>query len=157
MLLDRLKRKVQRLSTPKSRTLSQNKERKKEIVKDKQIEKIREKQKEIPKIQAPEIRVEGKKRRAVVAPLVLRSPQITEKAVILQDQNQYVFKVADKAAKPEVKKAVEEVYGVNVVKVRMINIPAKQKRLGRSTGWQSGYKKAVVTIKKGQNIEILPR
>ena len=153
MLLDRLKRKVQRLSTPK-KSLDKDKEKKKEIYKDQRIEKIREKQREIPKVEVVETKI---KRKAVVAPLVLRSPQITEKAVILQDQNHYVFKVADNAVKPEVKKAVEEVYGVDVVKVRMINIPAKQKRLGRSMGWQGGYRKAVVTIKKGQNIEILPR
>lgn len=156
MLFDRLKRKVQRLSTPKI-PLSQNKEKNKRATKELQVQKIQEKQREIQKTPAVDTKISDKKRKVVVAPLILRAPQITEKAVDLQDQNQYVFKVTDNASKPEVKKAIEEVYNVGVLKVRMINIPAKRKRLGRSSGWQSGYKKAMVTIKKGQSIEILPR
>jgi len=158
MLLDRLKRKAQRLSTSKT-SLGQNKEKEKNKrdAKERQVRKIKEKQEEIQKTPAANARINDKKRRAVVAPLVLRAPQITEKAVVLQDLNQYVFKVADNASKPEVRKAIEEVYGVDVLKVRMINIPAKRKRLGRSLGWQGGYRKAMVTVKKGQNIEILPR
>jgi len=158
MLLDRLKRKVQRLSTSKT-SLDQNKEKEKgkRDAKEQQMRKIKEKQKEVQKASVPNVKISDKKRRAVVAPLVLRAPQITEKAVVLQDFNQYVFKVADNASKPEVKKAIEEVYGVDVLKVRMINIPAKRKRLGRTLGWQGGYKKAMVAVKKGQNIEILPR
>lgn len=98
-----------------------------------------------------------KKGDVLVAPRVLKSPQITEKATFLQNQNQYVFKVFPRATKPEVKKSIEEVYGVNVSQVRIVQVPRKRKRLGRSTGWQSGYKKAIVKIKPGENIEILPR
>jgi len=92
-----------------------------------------------------------------IAPRVLRSPQITEKASFLQEKDQYVFKVFKTATKPEIKKSIEEVYGVNVEKVRVINVPRKAKRLGRSKGWQQGYKKAIITIKKGQSIEVSPR
>jgi len=159
MLLDRLKRKAQRLSTSKiSFGKDKDKGKKKEVVREQQIEKIREKQKKaisVPVVIESKPDVKKKKMRAMS--LVLKSPQITEKAVVLQDKNQYIFKVIDGAAKPEVKKAVEEVYNVDVLKVRMINVPAKRKRLGRTSGWQSGYRKAMVTIKKGQNIEILPR
>ncbi|PIU16198.1 50S ribosomal protein L23 [bacterium (Candidatus Gribaldobacteria) CG08_land_8_20_14_0_20_39_15] len=157
MLLDRLKRKIQRLSSSK-KSLDRNNERNKQAVKEQQAQRIREKQKEIHKV-SPAVapKLSDDKRKVVVAPLVLRVPQITEKAVALQDQNQYVFKVAKGSSKSEVKKAIKEVYGVDVLKVRIINVPAKKKRLGRTSGWQSGYKKAMVAIKKGQIIEILPR
>ncbi|MDD5738413.1 MAG: 50S ribosomal protein L23 [Candidatus Pacebacteria bacterium] len=92
-----------------------------------------------------------------IAPAVLSRPQITEKATLLQEENQYIFQVFKTATKPEVKKSVEEVYNVNVEKVRIINVDRKKKRLGRTTGWKKGYKKAIVTLKKGQEIEIIPR
>ena len=160
MLLDRLKRKAQRLSTSKISFWGKDKDKgkKKEAVREQQIEKIREKQRKavsVPVVVESKPDIKKKKMRAMS--LVLKSPQITEKAVVLQDKNQYIFKVINKATKPEVRKAVEEIYNVDVLKVRMINVPAKKKRLGRTSGWQSGYRKAVVTVKKGQNIEILPR
>mgnify|MGYP001559352082 CR=1 FL=1 len=92
-----------------------------------------------------------------LAAKVLKEPQVTEKATDLTGRNQYVFKVWPRSNKTEVKKAVEELYGVNVLNVNIINIPAKQKRLGRIKGWRGGYKKAVVKIKEGQKIEVLPR
>lgn len=92
-----------------------------------------------------------------VTPRILKGPQITEKARDLEDQNDYVFKVADNATKPEIKKAVEEVYGVQAEGVRTIKVPGKTKRLGRTKGFKPGYKKAIVRLKKGQTIEILPR
>jgi large subunit ribosomal protein L23 len=112
-------------------------------------------QKEVPVVKTakkPETRKEVR-----VAPLVLKSPQITEKATFLADKNQYIFKVYPAATKQEIKKAVEEIYGVDVLKVRTIKVPRKQRRLARSVGWRKGYKKAIVKIKEGQKIEILPR
>lgn len=98
-----------------------------------------------------------KKRDVKIAPAILNKPQITEKATFLMEKNQYIFQVFKDATKPEVKKAVEEVYGVDVEKVRIINVGRKKKRLGRTTGWTKGYKKAIVTLKKGQEIELIPR
>ena len=57
--------------------------------------------------------------------------------------------------KTEVKKSVEGIYGVDVLSVNIIRIPAKKRRLGRTEGFRKAYKKAVVTIKEGQKIEIL--
>ena len=88
---------------------------------------------------------------------VLKSPQITEKATLLTEKNQYIFKIAPGANKTEVRKAVEGIYKVDVLDVRIIKIPAKKRRLGRVSGWKKGYKKAVVKIKAGQKIELLPR
>jgi len=88
---------------------------------------------------------------------ILKSVHITEKATELAEKNQYIFKVFENANKQEIKKVVESVYNVDVVSVRIINIHRKSKRLGKSIGWKQGYKKAIIKIKKGQEIEILPR
>jgi len=88
---------------------------------------------------------------------IIKSPQITEKASELAEKNQYVFKIFPQANKIQIKKAIEKIYGVNVEKVRIINIPSKERQLGRISGIKPGYKKAIVKIRKGQKIEILPR
>ena len=88
---------------------------------------------------------------------VLKPPHITEKATELTAKNQYVFKVDSHANKIEIKKALEAFYQVNVLSVRTINVSRKRKRLGKTKGWKKGYKKAIIKIKKGQTIEVLPR
>jgi len=88
---------------------------------------------------------------------VLKEPHLTEKASILNENKQYVFKVFPKANKIEVKKAIEKIYGVDVESVNILRVPRKRRRLGRITGWRKGYKKAIVKIKKGQTIEILSK
>ena len=87
----------------------------------------------------------------------LKTPQVTEKATGLVGQNQYVFKVWPRTNKVETKKAIEDLYGVDVVSVKIINVPRKRRRLGKISGWRKGYKKAIVKIKEGQKIEVLPR
>ncbi len=88
---------------------------------------------------------------------VLKTPHVTEKATDLTKENKYVFKVWPESNKIEIKKAVERIYGVDVLSVNIVNIHPKKKRLGRTIGLKSGYKKAIVKIKEGQKIEILPR
>lgn len=88
---------------------------------------------------------------------ILLSPQITEKATDLTKKNQYIFKVYFKTNKNEIKKAIENLYKVNVLDVKIVKIPRKRRRLGRISGWRKGYKKAIVKIKEGQKIEVLPR
>ena len=88
---------------------------------------------------------------------ILKSLQITEKATELVKSNQYVFKVFPKVNKAEIQKAIENLYGINVVSVKIINVLAKKRRLGKTKGWKKGYKKAIIKIKKGQKIEVLHR
>ena len=89
---------------------------------------------------------------------VLVQPHVTEKATDLEKGNKYVFKIFKKANKIQVKRAVEDLYGVNVLDVKIINIPRKKRRIHRRTeGFKKGYKKAIVKIAKGQKIEIMPR
>jgi len=92
-----------------------------------------------------------------IAYRVLKTPQVTEKATDLAKQNQYVFKIFTDANKKDIKKTIEDLYGVDVVKVQVIQVPPKQRRLGRTQGWRKSYKKAVVRVKEGQKIELLPR
>jgi len=66
-----------------------------------------------------------------------------------------MFEVNDSANKIEIKKAVEEKYKVNVLQVRTINIHRKKVRRGKTEGFTKGYKKAIVKVKEGQNIEII--
>lgn len=88
---------------------------------------------------------------------VLKSPHVTEKAGLLAGKNDYVFKIFDRANKKEVKDAIEHLFGVEVINVKIINVPSKKRKLGRIKGIKPGYKKAIARIKKGQKIEILPR
>ncbi len=88
---------------------------------------------------------------------ILKAPQVTEKATFLAGKNQYLFKVFPKANKTEIKRAIEDLYGVKVISVKIIKMPRKRRRLGRIRGWRKGYKKAIVKIKAGQKIEVLPR
>lgn len=85
----------------------------------------------------------------------IKQPHISEKATYLAESNQYTFKVAPNYNKHEIKNAVEGVYGVNVLSVNIIKIPAKKRRLGKTQGFRKAFKKAIVTIKEGQKIEIL--
>ena len=88
---------------------------------------------------------------------VLKSPHVTEKAGLLAGKNYYAFKIFDRTNKKEVKKAIEHLFGVEAVDVKIINVHSKKRRLGKIKGRKPGYKKAIVKIKKGQKIEILPR
>ena len=88
---------------------------------------------------------------------IFKAAHVTEKAGDLTGKNQYIFKVYPEANKIEVKKAVESVFKVDVMSVKIINVPQKKRRLGKISGWRKGYKKVIVGIKKGQKIDILPR
>ena len=84
----------------------------------------------------------------------LEAPLLSEKATLLSENNKYVFRVKKNATKNLIKKAIEGVYSVKVLKVNIIHKPSKKRRLGKSEGFKSGFKKAVVTIKKGDKINI---
>ncbi|MFH1657112.1 MAG: 50S ribosomal protein L23 [bacterium] len=99
--------------------------------------------------------VKTEKKIGVEAYRILKAPHISEKATDLNQKDQYVFKVLPRAKKTEIKKVIENLYGVNVTGVKIIKVPAKKKRRGKNIGIKKGYKKAIVRIKKGEKIEIL--
>jgi large subunit ribosomal protein L23 len=86
---------------------------------------------------------------------VLKRPLLTEKTNILTDsENRYSFEVDRRANKLQIKDAVERAFDVRVVAVNVINVPGKQRRLGRRVGRTPGWKKAIVTLAPGQRIQL---
>ena len=85
---------------------------------------------------------------------IIIKPVVTEKSIGLMEHNKYVFKVALKANKIEIKKAIEEIFKVTVVDVNTVRINGKMKRMGRYEGKTSDYKKAIVQLAEGDSIEI---
>ena len=81
-------------------------------------------------------------------------PIITEKATILREQNKTVFKVNKFASKSVIKKNIERLFKVNVIKVNIINLKSKKKFKQGKISIKSGYKKAIITLKKGQSIDL---
>lgn len=85
---------------------------------------------------------------------IVRSPLITEKATALSEKNQVVFKVAISATKPEIKVAVETLFGVKVVGVNTLVQKGKTKRFKGRMGQRSDIKKAFVQLAEGQSIDL---
>ena len=82
------------------------------------------------------------------------SPHITEKSTNLSEQNKIIFKVPKGANKKNLKKNIEKIFKVNVTKINIINKRTRVKTTNRGSKKVLGYKKAIVTIKKGQNIDL---
>ena len=85
---------------------------------------------------------------------VIVSPVITEKATVASEHNKVVFKVAAKATKPQIKEAVEKLFDVKVKSVNTLVRKGKMKRFRGTIGKQSDVKKAVVTLKDGDSIDV---
>ncbi|MEK7721963.1 MAG: 50S ribosomal protein L23 [Elusimicrobiota bacterium] len=86
---------------------------------------------------------------------VLIAPIVSEKSVILKDtQNRYTFRVNPKSNKSEIKKAIETLFKVKVTAVRTANYTGKLHKVGRHEGYRSDWKKAIVTVKAGQKINV---
>lgn len=150
-LLDRFKKTKKKETIP-----AQKKEAVSDVKESKEKEKIIKKaDRKIRKSKRPK----APKERIISAYNIIKEPHITEKASYLGEQNKYVFNVYPKANKNEVKKAIEALYGVKAVKVNMVHSAPKKRRIGRSEGWRGGlkkgFKKAIVTLKEGEKIEII--
>lgn len=85
---------------------------------------------------------------------VLVSPVVTEKSQLGVEQNKVTFNVANWSTKDQVKRAVEAIFGTTVTKVNVINTKGKVKRFRGITGKRKDIKKAIVTLKDGENIDI---
>ena len=82
------------------------------------------------------------------------SPMVTEKSTILSEQNKIVFKVPRAANKSNLKKNIEKIFKVNVIKINIINKQNRKKITKGKLVSVQGYKKAIITLKKGQNIDL---
>ena len=86
---------------------------------------------------------------------IILMPHVSEKSVMIADNvKQQTFKVAQNATKAEVKEAIEKLFEVDVINVNIINVTGKQKVFGRTRGKRKNYKKAYVTLKDGQDIDL---
>ena len=82
-------------------------------------------------------------------------PLITEKSsAAYQDRGEYTFEVHPDATKPQIRQAIEELFGVKVTGVWTSNVRGKVKRMGRTSGRRPAWKKAIVTLREGDTIEI---
>tara|TARA_Y100000590_G_scaffold47305_1_gene50133 strand:+ start:1844 stop:2137 length:294 start_codon:yes stop_codon:yes gene_type:complete len=82
------------------------------------------------------------------------SPNITEKSTSLSEFNKIVFKVKKDASKSYIKKSIEKIFKVNVIKINTVNLKGKTKMVRNRKAFKPGYKKAIVTLKKGQTIDL---
>ena len=82
------------------------------------------------------------------------SPIVTEKSTSLSEQNKVTFKVHNHASKKSIKKNIEKIFKVNVIRVNTVKKKAKTKIIRGKIGKKKGYKKAIVTLKKGQSIDL---
>jgi len=82
------------------------------------------------------------------------SPFVTEKSTNLSDQNKIIFKVPNKANKTNLKKNIEKIFKVNVIKINIINKQPRKKIVKGKKVKLMGFKKAIITLKKGQNIDL---
>ena len=82
------------------------------------------------------------------------SPMVTEKSTNLSEQNKIVFKVPSKANKNNLKKNIEKIFKVNVTKINIINKQSRKKFTRGRKVKVSGFKKAIITLKKGQSIDL---
>ena len=88
---------------------------------------------------------------------IIVSPVITEKATRILENNQVVFKVSRDATKPQIKRAVESLYGVKVTGVNTVNIKGKNKVFRGVKGKRASIRKAMVTLAEGQSIDLSSR
>lgn len=86
--------------------------------------------------------------------MLLTHPLITEKTSNLASQRKYVFRIDPRGNKSEIKKEVEKLYNVKVTGVNIVRVKSKKRRVGRVEGRKPGFKKAIVTLKKGNTIEL---
>lgn len=87
--------------------------------------------------------------------VLIKKPYITEKATFLSESGKYVFIVPDNANKIEIKKAIQNIYKVKVEKLNKIKVKPKEIGFGKNKGFTKRFVKIVVTVKKGQKIDIL--
>ena len=87
---------------------------------------------------------------------VIRRPLITEKATKALDLNQYTFEVDPRAAKPDIKAAIEKMFDVKVLGISTMNPPRRSRRVGKFAGKRAQVKKAVVRLAEGSSIQLFP-
>ncbi len=128
---------------------------KKKKIEEKKIEEKKSKKAVAPVVEEKKVAIKENVFSEGDSSALLISPYLSEKSTILRDEeDKYIFKVNPKTTKNEVKKLIENIYNVEVTKVNVINTPAKAKRWRQKKTYFRRNKKMMVTIKKGQKIEL---
>jgi large subunit ribosomal protein L23 len=87
-------------------------------------------------------------------PHIIKYPIITDKATRLLENNKYSFIVDPSSDKITIRTSIEDLFNVKVIKINTCHLPKKKKRVGKYLGWKSQYKKAIVTLAKGDTINL---
>ena len=87
---------------------------------------------------------------------IIKYPVISDKATRLLESNKYTFMVDRRANKFTIKKVIEFIFNVNIINVNTLNQPPKKRTVGRFSGKKSQYKKAIITLKDGDSINLFP-
>lgn len=85
---------------------------------------------------------------------IIIRPVISEKTTIMMEKNKYVFRVSINANKHIIRKAMKEIFNVNAVKINIMRVKGKRKRVRYHYGYTTDWKKAIVTLAKGERIEL---
>jgi large subunit ribosomal protein L23 len=133
-----------------------------DVFKKKEKEKKAPKQVAVKKVKEKEAKrkkekVKPKKKAAKVDSGAFRTlvkPLISEKATFLGSENKYVFEVSQKSNKKEIRQAIEGVYGVKPVRIHIVNVKGKEKKYGRTVGRTKDRKKAIITLREGESIQV---
>jgi len=118
-----------------------------------QVDAAKDAKKEAPEAAEEQV-IQAVSTKVTRADIVSVSPRVSEKAAFLAAHGKYAFDVPITATKPEVRKSVKLAYGVDVADVNMLRGIGKEVRRGRTTGRRNRWKKAVVTVKPGQKIDL---
>lgn len=121
------------------------------------VDKTKKTSKKTAKDSVSNTTIAAKNRGTINVGAILTQAHITEKASRLAESNQYVFQITPRAVKREIAKAVENYYHVDVVGVNIVKIPGKKHRYAKGVARKADLRKAIVKIKQGQKIELLPR
>ncbi len=108
-----------------------------------------------PKTEKETAKQPAKTAESALALKILLKPHITEQSNILAQKNIYTFRVSPSANKILIKQVIKEKYGLNPIKIRIINLPSKKRKVRGKTGIKSGFKKSLVYLKKGDKIEFI--
>lgn len=87
---------------------------------------------------------------------IIKYPIITDKTTKLIEENQYCFAVTHQASKKEIKKAIEYIFNVNIIKINTLIVKNKTKRVGKFIGHKAKYKKAIIKLHPQDNINLFP-
>lgn len=124
-------------------------------VEKRKVEKKEDKNPVMPVEKEKKVQIKGKVVLEGASSALLINPYLSEKSTILRDkENKYIFKVSPRATKNEIKKLLENIYNVEVMKINVINTPSKIKRWRQKRSHFRRTKKMMVTIKEGQKIEL---